>query len=270
MFQKCVFSFLFYYLGCNSLFYFIYQYSDYYNKYHIIPQKKLDLVPKKNINELSEELNKSKKTIEQLNNKIKELNNKFNSENKLNLNKIQSLQSKINQKDEELNKLKEILNNNIEKNKYKILEDKVKELNKELSDKENRIKELINNKKFENIPENKFDSKEELYKIIIEKDREIKELKLKLSRYPMELKEGEKLMTVNFTTVDSKIKYYSIICKNTDIFNTIEKKLYEDYNEYYDTENYFTVNEKKINRFKNLEENNIHNNDVIILNIIKI
>ena len=77
-------------------------------------------------------------------------------------------------------------------------------------------------------------------------------------------------MTVNFTTIDSKIKNYSIICKNTDIFNNIEKKLYEDYKEYYDTENYFTVNEKKINRFKNLEENNIHNNDVIILNIIKI
>ena len=106
-----------------------------------------------------------------------------------------------------------------------------------------------------------------IYKIIIEKDEEIKELKLKLSRYPMELKEGEKLMTINLTTIDSKIQNYSIICKNTDIFNNIEKKIYEEYKEYYDTENYFTVNGKKINRFKNLDENNIHNNDVIILNM---
>ena len=86
----------------------------------------------------------------------------------------------------------------------------------------------------------------------------------------MELKEGEKLMNINFTTSDSKIQNYSIICKNTDIFNNIEKKLYEDYNEYYDTDNYFTVNGIKIHRFKNLDENNIHNNDVIILNIIEI
>ena len=181
------------------------------------------------------------------------------------------MQKKINQKDEELNKLKEILNNNIsEKNKNKILEDKIKELNKELTEKENIIIDIINNQNFEKFPKKILDSKEELYNIIIEKDKEIKELKLKLSRYPMELKEGEKLMTINFTSVDSKINNYSIICKNTDIFNNIEKKLYEDYNEYYDTDNYFTVNGKKIHRFKNLDENNIHNNDVIILNIIEI
>ena len=105
---------------------------------------------------------------------------------------------------------------------------------------------------------------------MVEKDRELKELKLKLSRYPIELMEGEKLMTVNFTTVDRKIQNYSIICKNTDIFNNIEKRLYEDNEEYYYTENYFTVNGRKIHRLKNLDENNIHNNDVIILNIINI
>ena len=95
-------------------------------------------------------------------------------------------------------------------------------------------------------------------------------MKLKLSRFPFELKEGEKLMTVNFTTIDSNIQNYSIICKNTDIFNNIEKKFYEDFNEYYDFENYFTVKGKRIHKLKNLEENNIHNNDVIILNFIEI
>ena len=224
------------------------------------------------INEIKEEINISKNTIEQLNNTIKELNYKLKSQNELNLNKIQSLQKIINQKDEEINKLKENLkNNDMEKEKNKILEDKVKELNKELSDKINRIKEITNNQENEKTQGNNIlDSKENLYKIIVEKDRELKELKLKLSRYPMELKEGEKLMTVNFTTTDSKIQNYSIICKNTDIFNNIEKKLYEDYNEYYDTENYFTVNGKKIHKYKSLHENYIHNNDIIILNIIDI
>ena len=57
--------------------------------------------------------------------------------------------------------------------------------------------------------------------------------------------------------------------KNTDIFNNIEKTLYEDYKDYYETNNFFTVNGLKINRFKSLEENNIHNNDVILLNVIE-
>ena len=75
-------------------------------------------------------------------------------------------------------------------------------------------------------------------------------------------------MTVNFTSVDSRIHNYSTICKNTDIFNNIETKLYKDYKEYFDTENYFTVNGKKIHKNKSLEENNIRNNDIIMLNII--
>ena len=103
---------------------------------------------------------------------------------------------------------------------------------------------------------------------IIERDKEIKELKVKLSRYPFELKEGEELMTVNFSSVDQKLHNYSLLCKNTDIFNILEKKLYEDYKEYYETENYFTVNGNKIHKLKSLRENNIHNHDVIMLNSI--
>ena len=137
------------------------------------------------------------------------------------------------------------------------MENNVQKVYKELSDKINTITNIL-------------DSKEELIKSIVEKDRELKELKLKLSKYPQELNEGEKLMTVNFTTIDERIQNYSIICKKTDIFNTIEKRLYEDYAEYYSTENNFTINGKKIQKFKNLEENNIHNNDIIILNIIGI
>ena len=74
----------------------------------------------KKINELKEELNKSKKIITQLNNKIKELENALQSKDLLYLNQIQSLQNIINQKDEELNRLKEKLqNNNINNNRNK-------------------------------------------------------------------------------------------------------------------------------------------------------
>ena len=47
-------------------------------------------------------------------------------------------------------------------------------------------------------------------------------------RYPIKLLEGEKLMTVIFTSVDQKV-LYSVICKNTDLFSDIEKLLYKEY-----------------------------------------
>ena len=111
-------------------------------------------------------------------------------------------------------------------------------------------------------------SKDSLLNALLNKDKEIEELKLKLSRYPFELNEGEKLMTINFESFDEQLKNYSIICKNTDNFNKIEKKLYDDYNEYYNVENYFTINGNKIHKFKSLDENKINNNDIIVLNMI--
>ena len=63
------------------------------------------------------------------------------------------------------------------------------------------------------------------------------------------------------------IQNYSIICKNTEIFKMIEKKLYEDYKKYYDTENYFTFNGKTVDKLKTLKENGIKNNDVIVINV---
>ena len=104
-----------------------------------------------------------------------------------------------------------------------------------------------------------------LYKAIFDKDEEIKILKIKLNRFPFELNENEKLLTVIFTTYD-EIFYYSIICKNTERFNTIENKLYDSYSEYSNPENYFIFNGRKINKVKTLEENGIKNNSIIILN----
>ena len=102
----------------------------------------------------------------------------------------------------------------------------------------------------------------------MEKDKEINTLKTKLSRFPFELKEGEKLMSVIFTSVDQKINY-SIICKNTDRFNNIENKLYDNYSEYAESENYFIVHGKRVIKSKSLEDNKINNNDIIILNKIE-
>ena len=72
------------------------------------------------------------------------------------------------------------------------MEDNVQKFYKELSYKINKITNIL-------------DSKEEINKSIIEKDRELKEFELKLSKYPLDVNEGEKLMTVNFTSIDRRI-----------------------------------------------------------------
>ena len=161
-----------------------------------------------------------------------------------------------------------------EKNANKILEEKIKSLTRELEEKNNIINILKRNNESNDVSDKNINSisdkksKEELFNAILEKDKEIKDLKLTISRYPFELKEGEFLLTVNFMSIDSKIQNFSLICKNTDTFNTIEKKVYDEYKEFYETENYFTVNGNRINKYKTLDENNIHNNDVIVLNVL--
>ena len=99
-------------------------------------------------------------------------------------------------------------------------------------------------------------NQESLYKMKFEKENEIRILKAKLSRFPFDINESEKLMSVNFTTKEQKL-YHSVICKNTDKFNIKEKKIYESYSDYSETENYFIVNGNKVNRAETLENNNI-------------
>ena len=59
--------------------------------------------------------------------------------------------------------------------------------------------------------------------------------------------------------------HYSIICKSTQKFTELEQKLYKDYPEYSETNNYFLINGNKVNKNKSLEENKIRNSDIIIL-----
>lgn len=128
------------------------------------------------------------------------------------------------------------------------------EKNRILKEKINQIENLLNNTANSN----------ELLKAVLKKDKEIDELKLKLSRFPFELAQGEKLISIIFASTDKNV-LYSIICKNTDIFGNIELQLYEAHPKYSESVNIFTLNGNKINRSKNLDENKIKNHDTIIL-----
>ena len=154
--------------------------------------------------------------------------------------------------EDEINKLKDELDK--EKNKNKELDLKNKELIKEINELKNQITSLKGNNS------NELD----LYRKLYSKDEEIKELKIKLQRFPFELLENEKLYSINFISVSQELKH-SIICKNTDIFTTIENKLYEKYPNFRRTENFFMVNGKKVEKYRSLDENKIKDNDVITL-----
>ena len=137
---------------------------------------------------------------------------------------------------------------------------KNKKLKKELDIEKNKFKDFQ-----EKIKKDNLKLENELNKKIDELNKEIDELKEKLSRYPFELSKGEKLISVIFNSMDQNI-HYSVICKNTEKFNKLEEKLYNDNPQYFDSDNYFIVNGNRINKLKSLEENNIKNNDIIILN----
>ncbi len=78
------------------------------------------------------------------------------------------------------------------------------------------------------------------------------------------MSEKEKLISIFITTIDESINI-SFLCKSTDKFIKIEKDFYNKYPEYKNLDNYFTINNNKINSNLSLDENKIENNDIIIL-----
>ena len=59
--------------------------------------------------------------------------------------------------------------------------------------------------------------------------------------------------------------HYSIPCIGSDTFAEVEEKLYKQFPEYRETNNYFVANGKEILRFKTISENNIKNGFPIML-----
>ena len=54
-------------------------------------------------------------------------------------------------------------------------------------------------------------------------------------------------------------------CRTTDLFASLEERLYQDFPNYRNIYKIFKVNDNIIIRSKTLEENNIKNNDIIYL-----
>ena len=176
--------------------------------------------------------------------KINELKNRIKNDNQLidNLNKLLLFEKEKNQI---LTKENQKLNDDInllkinkfqlenEKNKFK---EKIIILEKELNNKNSEINDYI---------------------IQIKKLNEDKNEIISINP-------GEKILSILFITQGNQdISNYSMACKDTDLFVKLEERLYNDYPNYKNHENYFMVNTRRILRFKTLKENKIKNNDII-------
>ena len=173
---------------------------------------------------------------------------------------------------EELSKIKNFISEkeimiNDEKTKNQKLKEELMDYKNKINEEKKKLEELNNKiKNYQDIivNEQKDEKMLKLFDDLELKDNEIKKLNEMKSRFPFELLENEKLMTVIIQTGAQDI-HYAIICKNTQKFTEIEHKLYEEYPEYLESENYFLFSSRKINKYKTLEENTIKNIDLIIL-----
>ena len=132
-----------------------------------------------------------------------------------------------------------------------------------IHDLENKLKlKIFNenslNKLIEELEKTKIDLNEnllQLKRVLITKDNEIIKLKEKLNKNNLIL---------NIISFDENINI-SISCKKTDAFTKIEEEIYNKYPEYRSVNNYFKINNQKINKFKSLEENKIKEGSIITL-----
>ena len=111
-----------------------------------------------------------------------------------------------------------------------------------------------------------------LINLLKEKEDEIKDLKKNINelketikRYPFILEKNESLISIIFYSMDQKV-HYPMICKNTDTIHKLEDKLYKEYPELSERENYFLCKGTVLNKFTSFEKNKIKNGDIIVLN----
>ena len=187
------------------------------------------------------------------------INNKPNDNKVILEKKNEELSEVINKLKFDLEKEKEI-NNNLNL-KLKKLEIEIKDKEKELNEEKRQKNDLIN--KINNINNTSQNSNmfEFIKKIQEEKENEIKEFKKIL---PFEYTKGEKILIITFLSINEDI-HFSMLCKNTDEFYKLEIMFYNKYPEYKKCNNIFLIRSKEIDKFNNLDSNDIRDNDIIIV-----
>ena len=175
------------------------------------------------------------------------------------------------QNNQNYNDILQQLNN--EKLKNKKLEDEIQRLKNKLNELKNNNNILINENnnlklklgnsnqlnqinQFNQMNINEINN---LRQIIIQKDKEINELKLKIPNSKVYMND---IMVINFLSTDQNIRC-GIPCLADDTIAEVEEKLYQQFNEFRNTNNILLFGGNIILRFKKVRENNIHNGDTI-------
>lgn len=201
---------------------------------------------------LKEELDKQIKINEQLNTKINELQNLLIKENVKN----SDLKKQISIFNEEKKKSFEV--GNKLQNENENMNESLRKATNDINEYKKKIEKYTKYLKDLNIEiQNKDKELLKLYK-------ENADLKKKLSRFPFELEENEKMIILIFQSNEEQFSHH-IICKNTDIFSEIEMKLKNKYPFLKEEENYYLHNGQKIKKDYNLQDNKIGDGDTIII-----
>ena len=188
-----------------------------------------------------------------LNNEITDLKNQIKNLNKENINlknENKNLNSEIqNIKNENKNLKSEIQN----------LKNKNKNLNSEIQILNNKNNILKNeNDKLENEKNNYIaqitDLTDRMNKLNLSKGIQNKNVNI------------NDIVTVLFQSIDQKVQIPMTGTK-TELFVKLEERLYEEYKDYKDSNNYFTVNGRMIKRFRTIQENKLNDCDKILMNV---
>ena len=148
----------------------------------------------------------------------------------------------------------ELFNNKTEKEKLKV---ELLKATKVINDMKNEIRISNNNSK--RLEEENINLKRQL----IMKENEIKNKTQNniIEKPKFNLND---IIVITFISKDSDVQY-GIKCLANETFAEVEEKLYKKYEKLRESNNMFTVNGKKILRFKKIGENDIKDGDTILL-----
>ncbi len=96
-------------------------------------------------------------------------------------------------------------------------------------------------------------------------NNEISNLRLNANNDDIRIRLND-IVTVTFKSIDQKVDIAFSVPK-TDLFVKLEEKLYIQYPDFRDSNNYFTINGRMIKRFRTIQENQLNNFDKILLNV---
>ena len=155
-------------------------------------------------------------------------------------------------------------NNNGRDEEISKLKEEIKQLNLTITQQKQKIDELENKlKKNQNIIQSLED--------IISSNPNNDKINYSLQKVIYDLKniytptvDFSQLVSINFTSSDQTINY-SVPCLKSDVFAVVEEKLYQEFPEKRETNNYFLCQGNQILRFKTIAENKIKSGFPVIL-----